>query len=476
MHLRLSHLALIALATAALVGSAGLAAPALASDAPPRLDPARLVAVVAGVLAWDEPALPSFSKVNRKDVALHALLGELGVPEARRALLVDEQATARAVKGALRRAIAGARRGDTLLFYFTGHGIKHGAGKIIFATTETRARKKSGLHLDELPPLFGERFAGERVILLADACHSGGLAQVARALAKQGIEVVALTSAEVSNLSTGNWTFTQAVIDCLGGSPLCDGDGDGRVTLAELRAEARETMLYREQQQVGWDNHGVAEGLVLAARRDDDPALAAGQPRRGEWVAIEHEGRPRVGRILGARGGEALVSLYGYNAEVRVTVPEAGARPVVYRAWPVGTELMVMWNRKAYRARVERVDGWLHYITYPGWSAAWNEWVGPDRIVGAAAAVAGGEGGGGPNAGGPPSGFDAPAAAAGAGDDDASGGGVAVGAGPFEVEWRGSWYRAERTGERDGLICIRYVGWGDHWDECVTADRIRLLP
>ena len=67
--------ALVAFALAALLAPAALAKPAAPAG---RLDPAHTVAVIAGVLRWDEPQLPSFSEHHRKDAELYALLGPNG--------------------------------------------------------------------------------------------------------------------------------------------------------------------------------------------------------------------------------------------------------------------------------------------------------------------------------------------------------------------------------------------------------------
>jgi len=436
-----------------------LAAPDARAEAP-TLEPAKTWSVVAGVLKWDLPELPSFSPHNRRDVALDGLLKARGVPDAQRALLIDEAATAEAVKAALTRAVKAARPGDTLIFYFTGHGILLPKGEVIFCTSDIRKRARSGLHLADLPPLF-RGFRGSRVVLLADCCHSGGIQQVAEALMKRGIPTVALTSSTQSKVSTGNWTFTQALIDCLGGSALCDVDTDGHITLDELRAEASDTMLHREQQKIGWIDPKRIGRLVIAETKRDDPALEPGRARRGEWVSVRYRGKPRIARVLGADAETVEVSVYDYSDDVRlkIAVDEVKALDFEQR-WKTGDEIDVSYQGAAYLARVEDVDGWLYYITYPGYGPGWNEWVGPDRILGrhepGSPARRPLEGGAEPER----------AVTIGAEDDAPEGDKV-------DILWRGTWYPGVVTGDRDGKRCVHYDGYGPEWDECVTEDRLR---
>jgi len=410
-----------------------------AGEVAPRLDPSKTWAVVAGVLEWADPGFSSFSKRNRKDRELYETLAHAGVPEAQRVLLLDGEATADAITRALERAIARAGPEDTLLFYFAGHGIQGQEGRIIFASSDARqGDRASGLHLDALPGLFIERFKGRRVILTADCCYSGGLARVAEALSKAGIPSASLTSAEASNISTGNWTFTQALIDGLAGRPLCDRDGDGVVTLGEVAAEVREVMKHREAQRAGWATFGVEPGLVMSRRRSQERALIrAAHEGDPAWVVVSHEGHQRPARVLGRKGPETLVvEIYDYSESVRLTIPAATADVLEFPTFPVGALLNVSWEGQVYPARVLAVDDGFHRITYPGWSSAWDEWVAANRIVGLHAS----------------------------GDEARR---------LVKVEWRGRWWDAAVTDERGGLICITYIGYDPSWDECVPPTRVR---
>lgn len=42
-----------------------------------------------------------------------------------------------------------------------------------------------------------------------------------------------------------------------------------------------------------------------------------------------------------------------------------------------------------------------------------------------------------------------------------------------EVEWNGSWWKAEVLAVNGGLYRVHYTGWSSKWDEDVTTSRIR---
>lgn len=410
-----------------------LAASVPASAAGPLLDPERTVAVVAGVLEWKDARFASFEKGRRKDQALHAALTRLG---ARSTLLLDARATRGAILDALREAVASAGPGTTLLFYYAGHGVRRPDGAIAFASHEMDPWKnESGVGVSDLTALFvggGERrFRGKRVVLLADCCHSGGLAETARALGKAGIEAVALTSADASNVSTGNWTFTQTVLDALAGRPLCDRDGDGAVTLAELAEEARESLKHREWQRYGYANHGVPAASVVAKT-----AGKAAPPPEPRWALAPRAGREEAARVLELDGARARVAFYDYAVERHAWVERSALKRQSFDTHPVGSRLSVEWEGQLYAADVLKVEDGFHYVTYPGWGREWDEWVGAKRIAGTLAP----------------------------GEEAAR---------AVQVEWGGKWWAASVKGRQGADTCVRYLGFDASWDECVPPSRVR---
>jgi hypothetical protein len=268
------------------------------------LEPAKTYAVIVGVLRWQDPKVPSFSPKNRKDRELYQTLLGRGVPAGNMALLLDEKATLANIHRRLSGTVAKAGPGSTFLFYYAGHGNLGAGGGVSFANYDSAPRRT--LQLSGVSALLRKRFKGARVLLMADCCHSGGLAAVARDLAAARIKAASVTSAEASNLSSGNWTFTQAVIDALRGEPLLDANGDGVISLAELDREAADAMKYREAQRSGSSYHGVAPAFSLGPARRKRGAIA-GPFRLGEYVQAPDGRKARPGRVVGLENGKYAV-------------------------------------------------------------------------------------------------------------------------------------------------------------------------
>jgi hypothetical protein len=248
-----------------------------------------------------------------------------------------------------------------------------------------------------------------------------------------------LTSADDSNTSTGNWTFSQSLIDALTGNPLGDRDDDGAITFGELAAEVKYAMKHREQQQYGYTNAGVSDALIVAAAKPEPVAYApgSGELARRSWVRAPQKGKTAVARIVGTKRDELVVSFYDYSDETRAVVAKAKASPVTFKTYPVGSSLDVTWNGVVYEALVVRVDNDFHFITYPGWGHEWDEWVSGARIVGL------------------------------------RGKGAKARPKAVKVEWGGEWWDAVVINEKDAESCIHYIGYDETWDECVPPSRIR---
>ena len=351
------------------------------ADAREGWDPKTTYAVVVGVLAFEDPNLKGFSDRHRKDRELADTLLSRGLPREHLTLLLDADATAAAVFGALEATAKNAPPGSTLLFYYAGHGGKDESGAISFVAYDAAPKKpEHAVALSRVGEVIKKGFRGDRVLLLADCCYSGGLAEVARALKEAGKPALALTSAESSNLSTENWTFTQALIDALRGDALFDRDGDGVVALGELAEEERDAMKFRERQRSGFENAGLPPSWAIAERNAPLPKTETAS--MGSYVEAERApARYAVARVVGSHGDELDVQFYDYSDTDTKTVRTSQVRPIQFTRYPVGAKLTVLWGGKQWPAEVTKADGDFEYITYPGWPSFWDEWILSDRVA-----------------------------------------------------------------------------------------------
>lgn len=342
--------------------------------------PSRTRAVIAGVLRWEDPSVTSFSPVERKDAELAALLVARGVPKDRVQRLLDEEARGEAVLGAIASAARDAEPGSTLIVYYAGHGSRAESGEISLLGYDAGAEGR--ISMAAITRAL-EGFRGERVWLMADCCHSGGLAEVAGALEARGVAAAAITSAEASNTSTANWTYTQALIDGLAGDGIGDHDGDGRIELGELASEVRGAMKHREKQRAGVALGRVSAELALSeVSLPSPPQVGDDAPRPGDYVEVPRRGGWVTARVREQRGGTLAVELYDYAVKSIEHVPVSAVRPLRYERYEPGARLRVSWGGKSWDAEVLRVEDDFHLITYPGWSSWWDEWIASDRVLG----------------------------------------------------------------------------------------------
>lgn len=341
----------------------------------PLLDSATHV-VIAGLLSFSDPGLSGFSHEDRRDVELGRVLVERGVPASQITTLLDQQATRAAILAAVTAAADATPVGGTLIFYYAGHGIRTATGQVAYVAYDTHSEypDRPGVSVDDLYNALAPRMAGKRAVFFGDCCHSGGMSALAERLANSGATALSLTSADASNLSTGNWTYSQILLEGLRGEAALDANADGRVAVGELEAGVRVAMRYRENQRSGAFLSGVdADALTVAQR--------VGPARAGiEAGWFMHDRAGQLVRVNRVDGPTATVRSYFYALSRDSQVPLATLSPIVTRGYAVGTELMVEWGGRVWPARVIAADGDFALITYPGWPSYWDEWILSDRV------------------------------------------------------------------------------------------------
>jgi uncharacterized caspase-like protein len=184
-------------------------------------------------------------------------------------LLTEEQATTKNIKSALRENLRGVQKDDFVLIFWAGHGSPdpHDPKSYYLLTydTDPEHMPSTAYAMDEFKADIAH-LGAERVLVLADACHSAGINdpkigqrgpkdnKIAEALRSVYVATVGdnssgpmqmiftscemgETSQESAELGGGHGVFTWFLLQALKGEAddlKQGGNGDGRVTVGEV--------------------------------------------------------------------------------------------------------------------------------------------------------------------------------------------------------------------------------------------------
>lgn len=286
--------------------------------------PARTWAFVVCVLEWPNSELDAFDARGRRDVELVTLLKSRGVPTDHIVHLQDSQARLSRIRAAFLSLLVRARPGDLLLLYYTGHGFRDDDGIAYFAPHDAGESYKTCWSFPSIVGDIERSFRGDRAILLADCCHSGSLFEEVSRESRR-VSYAVLASSIATEESTGNWTFTQALMDGLAGRSLVDADRDSWVTLTELEEYSRRQMDRFEDQVTETGRTWLFPAKLRLAR-----VKGRREPREDEAIEVWSEGEWHRARLIERQADQVKVQWIQIGHDLPVDqewVPAADTRP-----------------------------------------------------------------------------------------------------------------------------------------------------
>lgn len=349
----------------------------ISSYAQPRLfQPNHTWVFVVGTLEWlDKEAFVSFPQEKRRDAELVTYFQTHNVPADHIVYLKDKMATTKEIETQLAAQLAQTKPGDTLVLYYCGHGyLDYQTNTTYFASYDATNRTK-GWAIPNIFNVIERNFKGSSALLTADCCYSGALAKEA-AKRKTSISYACLTSSLASESSTGNWTFTECLLDGLRGASYVDLNGDGQITLAELAEHTKDDMVFAEQQLASFfTTRDFNSSCKLA------DAISKADPQIGKRVEVKYQKSYYKARIIGTKNAAYKVHYFGYDESKDALVPKSDIRtaapPLQYT---VGAVVEVEWEGKWYPATILKAQSGIHLVHYTGYDEVWDEWVALARI------------------------------------------------------------------------------------------------
>jgi hypothetical protein len=293
------------------ISALGASAQVVGREPSQNWQPGRTFVVAVGILEWQHSdSWDSFPQAGRKDAELVEFFKRAGVPESQILFLKDREATKARIQRSMARLLATSEEGDMLIFYFTGHGAQDEMGATYFANYDAGDDlAQTAWSVRSIFDTIERNFKGSKVLLTADCCYSGALANEA-ARRRASISYAVLTSARSNSLSTANWTFTEALLSGFRGNAKVDQNLDGEIELSELAHYARARMWSVEEQRTAFTttrDFSPEMGLVEVWKRANQ--------RLRESVEVLWEDDWYPATILEVRGSKYKIHYVGYGAE-----------------------------------------------------------------------------------------------------------------------------------------------------------------
>ena len=242
-------------------------------------------ALVVGVGKY-ESGLPSLPEARSDAQAMRQVLEQRGFDKVQ--LLVDPQS--QDLEKSITELLVNRQENDTVLFYFSGHGVQDDSGEL-YLTTPTTERdyiKQTSISSRKLNHIMNANQGNQ--ILILDCCYSGTVTKVFsrqrdlvsqsiirnRAILASSIPLQAFSNQQESNLSV----YTHCLVQGLK-TGLADSDHDGLISINDLYQYVK-----RELQKRGLEQKPE---LFVTGKAIDIYLTTAKKGGKSDFVKIKKE-------------------------------------------------------------------------------------------------------------------------------------------------------------------------------------------
>jgi len=376
--------------------------------------------VLTGVLDYSScENIISFESDKRKDYELYKTLISKFINTKYTVFLKESDVNKKNVLQKIYEALHNQESKDLFIFYFTGHGILSDNGEPGLLMSDSSIITKT-----ELKNILQQNNKNQKMILFGDFCYSGLLADIARELNLEGLDINAITSAS-SNLSTGNWSYTQTLIDSFEGRSIIDKDNKGFINFIDIAKEVQNVMFNRERQKSDYyllpnlENSKISNAKIKIMNNTSNIKYDG-------WYS-SNEG---ITRVTDFKDDLFEVEYYNYNAYKFEFLKESELSTIQIADFEVGNHINVDCEEGTYKAMIIEVDRIFYKVSYEEWGPEWNEWITKHRING---------------------------------DEK------------VEIFLDDNWYPGEILQIKNNKFFIRYDGYDTCFDEWVESTRIKKL-
>jgi hypothetical protein len=326
---------------------------------------------MVGVLEWeDSNSFASFDKKARVDAEIYKFFQKNQIPANQIIYIKDKQANTATIRESYENFLKKAQKDDILFFYYCGHGYKNDAEKVCFASY-----KGAEWSVEEIVKSANKNFAGNTAFFIADCCNSGGLAKEVQKYPNKNY--VALNSVVPTDESTGNWTFSNALLYALQGKNFIDTNADQQITLSEVSKYIDEEMAIVEGQKAAYF---VPESMKNWVMTSNVPLRK--NNRIGEHVLANYDGEDYLGFIMAANTENKYnIRFYSYTNDETDWVEASRLKPFSCKKdFPLKSAVKVLEDGKWYSAKVTKKFSCLHFVHFDDYDAEWDRWISPDNI------------------------------------------------------------------------------------------------